>query len=117
MLLETNAQLDDRNSIFGRAEWVQKNAEELVVPGADPEAHFDVSGLVLGYMREVVQYGGASLGLGLRGSVDFVPEGLRGTYGTRTPAGVAIYLRLRPTVVTMAHEMDQMKERETPRPI
>lgn len=116
VLLETNAQLDDQNSIFGRAEWVQKNAEELVMPGANPGAHFNVSGLVLGYIREVVQYGGASLGLGVRGSVDFVPEGLRGTYGTRTPAGIAIYLRLRPTVMTMAHEMDHTDDRGRPKP-
>lgn len=115
VLVETNAQLDDRNSIFGRAEWVQKSAEELVVPSADPEAHFNISGLVLGYVREVVQYGGTSLGLGVRGSLDFVPEGLQGTYGTRTPAGVAIYLRLRPTVMTMAHEMDHIDDRETSR--
>lgn len=103
ILLETNVQLDDRNSIFGRAEWVEKNAEELVIPGVDPETRFDVSGLVLGYIREVVQYGGASLGLGIRGSLNFVPERLEPTYGTRTPAGIAVYARLRPTLLQRAH--------------
>jgi hypothetical protein len=107
VLLETNAQLDDRNSIFGRAEWVQKSAEELVVPGVAPDAQFSVSGLVLGYVREVVQYGGVSLGLGVRGSLDFVPEGLHGTYGTRTPAGIAVYARVRPTLLQRAHAEDR----------
>jgi hypothetical protein len=107
VLLETNAQLDDRNSIFGRAEWVQKSAEELVMPGADPEARFNVSGLVLGYVREVAQYGGASLGVGVRGSVDFLPQGLKATYGTRTPAGIAVYARVRPTLLQRAHAEDQ----------
>ncbi len=105
--LESNAQLDDRNSFFGRAEWVQKSAEELVVPGAAPDAHFNVAALVLGYVREVVQYRGASLGLGVRGSIGAVPEGLRSAYGTRTPAGLALYARLRPTVLQRAHAADR----------
>ncbi|MEP6687091.1 MAG: hypothetical protein ABJC36_02005 [Gemmatimonadales bacterium] len=106
VLLESNLQFDDRNSLFGRAEWVQKSAGELVVTGADPETRFNVSGLVLGYVREVVRSGGASVGLGIRGSLDFVPAGLEPAYGTRTPAGLAVYLRLRPTVLSMDHGMD-----------
>jgi hypothetical protein len=107
LLLESNLQLDDLNSIFGRAEWTQKSAEELVVANADPEARFNVGAIVLGYVREVVQYDGASLGLGVRGSLDFVPEGLRQTYGTRTPAGIAVYARLRPALLQRAHAGDQ----------
>jgi hypothetical protein len=103
LLLETNVQLDERNSFFGRAEWVQKSAEELVVDGTDPEDRFDISGLTLGYVREVVQYRGASLGLGVRGALTFVPATLEATYGTRTPAGVALYVRLRPTLLQRAH--------------
>jgi hypothetical protein len=107
VLLETNVQLDQRNSIFGRAEWVQKSAEELVVPGINPETRFNVSSLVLGYVLEVVQYGDASLGLGLRGSLNLAPQGLKDTYGTRTPAGLALYVRLRPTLLQRAHAGDR----------
>src|SRR5262249_50279420 len=107
VLLETNVQFDDRNSVFGRVEWVQKSAEELIIAGADPAAHFDVSGIVLGYIRELVQYHGASVGLGVRGSLDFVPADLEPTYVTRSPAGVAVYLRLRPTLVA-----DHQRDRE-----
>jgi len=103
VLLETNLQLDERNSLFGRVEWVQKSAEELVVSGADPEARFDVSGLVLGYIREVAEYAGASLGVGVRGSLNYVAQGLEPSYGTRTPAGFAVYARLRPTFLERAH--------------
>jgi hypothetical protein len=106
VLLETNVQIDDRNSVFGRAEWVQKSAEELVIPDADPDARFNVSGLVLGYVREVAQYGGASLGLGVRTSVNLVPQALEATYGARTPSGIAIYARLRPTLLQRAHAGD-----------
>jgi hypothetical protein len=114
ILLETNVQLDARNSVFGRVEWVQKSAEELVVPAADPEARFNVSGLVVGYVREVVQYGGASLGVGVRGSLDIVPAGLKASYGTRTPGGLAVYLRLRPAVMDMAVQTDQMNHAMAP---
>jgi hypothetical protein len=103
LLAESNLQLDERSSVFGRAEWTQKSAEELVIAAADPETRFNVSALVLGYVREVIQYGGASLGLGVRGSLNFVPEGLEATYGTRTPAGVALYARLRPALLQGAH--------------
>ena len=103
LLAESNLQLDDRNSIFGRAEWTQKSAGELVVATADPETRFNVSALVLGYVREVAQYGGASLGVGVRGSLNFVPQGLEAAYGTRTPAGVALYARLRPALLQCAH--------------
>ena len=113
LLLESNAQLDERNSVFGRAEWVQKNAEELVIPAVDPEDRFDVWSLALGYIRDVVEYDGASLGLGVRGSLNIVPTGLEPTYGTRTPAGVAVYLRLRPSLIVRAHEMEHMNHQMT----
>jgi hypothetical protein len=103
VLLETNLQLDTRNSLFARAEWVQKSAEELVVPGTVAEERFDLLGIVLGYVRQIAEYGGASLDLGFRGALDFVPETLEETYGTRTPAGFAIYARLRPALLQRAH--------------
>jgi hypothetical protein len=107
LLVESNLQLDDANSLFGRAEWVQKSAEELVVPGLDPDTRFDVAAIVLGYVREVGRYGGASLGLGVRGSLNLLPRDLEATYGTRTPAGLALYARLRPALLRHAHPGDQ----------
>lgn len=105
-LVESNAQLDDRNSIFGRLEWVQKNAEELVIPTADPDTRYNVSSVAVGYIREMAAFGGASLGLGIRGSLNLVPEPLRATYGTRTPVGIAVYARIRPTMLQLAHARD-----------
>lgn len=107
VLLESNVQLDDANGIFGRAEWTQKNAEELVIPGENHETRFNISALVLGYVREVAQSKGMSVGLGVRGSLAFVPSGLTATYGTHTPAGIALYARLRPTLLQRAHARDR----------
>jgi hypothetical protein len=54
----------------------------------------------------------ASLGLGLGGSVGFVPAGLEATYGTGTPAGTAMYTRLRPALVQPAPEGHGGENRE-----
>jgi hypothetical protein len=55
-----------------------------------------VRALALGYLRTVGTVAGLTAGVGVRGSVNFVPSSLDAVYGNRTPAGVAIYLRLRP---------------------
>lgn len=93
---ETNLEIGTRNAVFARAELVRKSAEELVLPGVDPEREFDVASLAGGYVREIGSIGGGSLGVGGRASVNFVPAGLAPFYGTRRPAGIDVYVRLRP---------------------
>lgn len=106
VLVESNLEVGSRTSLFGRVEQVTKSAEELVLPGFDEEAEYDLRSLVLGAVREVASLPGTSLGLGVRGSVNFVPSELEPTYGTRTPKGIAVFLRLRPRrmVMEMTHE-------------
>lgn len=97
---ETDLAWDQRNEVFVRVNFVRKSAEDLVV-GTDPEEEFNLGGLVLGYVRELTQVGGVSVGAGARGALNVVPAGLDSAYGTRTPAGFAVYLRLRPTATRM----------------
>src|SRR5712692_1816795 len=96
VLLESTLNLDGRNSFFGRAEYVQKSAEELAIASVPPTTEYNVGALALGYLRTVGTVAGLAAGVGLRGSVNFVPPNLAAPYGSRAPAGVAIYLRLRP---------------------
>lgn len=96
VVAETNLEIGRRNALFARAEYVRKSAEELVLPTADPERQFDVRSLVGGYVREVASIPGGSVGVGGRVSVNFVPGALEPFYGTRTPAGFALYVRVRP---------------------
>src|SRR5882724_7910594 len=70
---ETNLDLDGRNSVFGRLEYVRKSAEDLAVVGALPSAEFDIGSLVLGYVREVASLGPTTVSVGARGALNFVP--------------------------------------------
>jgi len=79
---------------------VRKSAEELVVdtpPTNFPATEmFGVGELSLGYIAEIVRWSGATLGLGGMGTVNNVPASLEPTYGSRTPVGLWVFLRIRP---------------------
>jgi hypothetical protein len=96
MLVESTLRMSQRSSLFGRLSWVQKSGHDLEVPGVAPGQDFNVTTLTLGGNRDLFILGGTSVGLGGRGSVSVIPAGLEPSYGTRTPAGVAVYLRLVP---------------------
>src|SRR2546421_1265239 len=96
IVLESTVDLDGRNAFFGRAEYVRKSAEELVIPSVPATTQYDVGVLALGYLHTVGTVAGLAAGLGVRGSVNFVPSSLNAVYGRRTPAGGAVYLRLPP---------------------
>jgi hypothetical protein len=97
-LVENEAILDWRNTILSRAEVAQKSAEELVLPTTTfaGDKTFNVGSVSLGYIRELGRRYGATLGIGVRGTVNFVPRDLEPFYGSRTPVGGLIFLRLRP---------------------
>jgi hypothetical protein len=106
VLLESEAMLDAHNTVFGRSEYVQKSAEELVLDtpsGALPTGTtfastriFAVATLSLGYIREIGRWRWATIGLGGQGTVNVVPSALENVYGSRTPLGGLVFLRLRP---------------------
>ncbi|HET8714038.1 MAG TPA: hypothetical protein VFM23_10200 [Gemmatimonadales bacterium] len=96
-LLEMEAILDRTNTVLARAELVEKSAEDLQLPGSvPPDQTFSVAAISLGYTREVARTAGTTIGVGIRGTVNVVPADLRAIYGSRTPAGVFLLLRLRP---------------------
>ena len=100
-LLESEAILDRANTVFSRLEVVQKSAEELVVdfPRFDfpSDRVFNVGAATLGYIREIGGVGGASIGVGASGTLNVVPSSLSSAYGSRTPLGAFVFVRLRPT--------------------
>ena len=96
VVLESTLDLDGTHAVFGRAEYVRKSAQELVIPSVPPAAEYDVGALALGYRRTVGTFGGLAVGAGARGSVNFVPSSLEPEYGSRAAVGLAVYLQLRP---------------------
>src|SRR2546421_1336427 len=94
--VESTLDLDGTNAFFGRAEYVRKSAAELVIPAVPLTTEYDIGALALGYLRTVGTVAGLAAGVGVRGSVNFVPSSLNAVYGSRTPAGVAMYFRILP---------------------
>ena len=99
-LAESEAMLDRRNTILGRLELVQKTAADLVLPtgpgGFAPDSTFTVGAMSVGYIREVVRLSKASLGVGFQATLNVVPSALDPVYGSRTPAGGMVFVRIRP---------------------
>jgi hypothetical protein len=110
-LAESEVVLDARNSVFGRVEYVQKTANDLVLTAPQfafaPDRVFDVSALSLGYVREIARWSQATFGLGAVGIVNLVPSALHDAYGSRTPLGAMVFVRVRPFPVH-GHSMDGM---------
>ena len=95
VLAEGDIALGGAQYLFARVEYVRKTAADLVVVGAPVDERYDLGSVVLGYLKEW-GVGRGEWGLGVRGSVGFVPASLEGEYGSRTPLGVALYARWRP---------------------
>jgi len=103
-LAESSLQLGGIHNLFARAEYVRKDAEELALGPTVPEGEFNVMALTGGYLVEV---GGASAvraGIGARGSVNLLPASLSPIYGSATPTGFAVYVRLAPQTVSARHD-------------
>ena len=95
-LFETTLDLGRRTSLFGRAEQVQKSADDLGFIGGDLAQSFVVREASLGATRDIVSDSHLRFGIGARATVNILPESLRLTYGTRTPLGGSVFLSLKP---------------------
>ena len=93
------------HNLFARAEYVRKDAAELFLGPNGPEGSFNVMAITGGYL---VELGGASsvrAGIGARGSVNLLPAALSPFYGSATPTGFAVYVRLAPKRMSSGHDM------------
>ena len=100
VLAESEAILNRRNTIFGRVDVGQKTAGELVLPsgpgGFAPDSTFTVTALSVGYIRELVRSSKATVGVGFQAGLNVLPAALAPIYGSRTPAGGMLFVRIRP---------------------
>ena len=107
---EANVALDQRNTVFTRVELVRKSNADLDIDAAASAPRHSISSLSLGYVRELGTASVLSFGAGARGTVTFAPSQLESVYGSRTPTGLVIFLRVRPKPMT-ADELVEMHER------
>jgi hypothetical protein len=103
---ETSLEIGRRNTLFARAEYVQKDMEELFLPHEREQVH-EVRGVAAGYVLDVVRARSATFGIGARGAVNFIPDSLATFYGKR-PVGAAVFARLgfersRPANISPGH--------------
>jgi len=99
ILAEAELADEERGSLFARAEFVQKTADDLALPGtfaADPERAFDLGSVSIGGVRTLSRTARTNLGIGARVSANLVGSALESTYGGRVTGGVMVFLRLRP---------------------
>jgi hypothetical protein len=104
-LLESNLEFGGAHSIFGRAEYVRKGAEDLVLGVGGPTGDFNIASVVAGYVYEFDRVGNVRTGIGGRASFDVIPSALEPIYGTRSPKGFAIYVRFRPQRMSAGSDM------------
>jgi hypothetical protein len=97
--LESHLDVDGTNAVVGRAEYVRKSAADLAVPSVPSNTPYDVAGLALGYHRALVTRHSLAVGVGVVGTVDFVPASLGAVYGSRRPRGGALFVSVRPAPV------------------
>lgn len=95
-LFESNYEFD-KNSIFGRAEQVQKNSHELVLPPPHPEGNFWVGAYSIGYLRDIFKDRGLDVGVGGMATFNTNPSSIESFYGGTRHTGWQFFIRLRPS--------------------
>lgn len=96
-MFETTLDLGRRTSVFGRAEQVQKTADDLGFVGGDLAESFVIREATIGITRDILSDSHARFGIGARGTLNLLPESLHLAYGTRTPLGGALFVSLKPS--------------------
>ena len=96
MLVESTLELGTHTAVYARAEQVQKSGDDLGFIGGDLIELFTVRSLSAGITRDLRTVGDASIGIGIRGSLDLLPATLKPVYGTTRGKGGAIFLKVVP---------------------
>ncbi|MFD0795538.1 hypothetical protein ACFQZX_18090 [Mucilaginibacter litoreus] len=100
VLLENSLQLN-KTAVYGRYEFVQKDAGELDLEAMFPtNPNFNINALTLGVNRILTTVKHTNFTAGLQGTLNFSPQALKPLYGT-APLGFEIYLRITPALMQM----------------
>ena len=97
VLIETDYQRE-RDTVYGRWEWVQKSGHELVLNAVDVDEIFSVNAVSIGYVRDLSHGNKIDIGLGGQVTLDFWPGELDRYYGSGPGYGFQLFLRVRPSL-------------------
>jgi hypothetical protein len=90
-----------KNAVYGRYEYVQKDAGELDLEAQYPtDPRFNINAFTLGYNRILANFKQTNLAAGLQATANFSPSALKPLYGG-TPIGFQVYLRVTPALMKM----------------
>lgn len=102
LLVETNLTVADRDTWFGRLEFVGKTAHDLDLHDVDGAETFTVVKLQGGYTRYLGAWKGMKPGFGVSASAGFVPTSLETAYGSRVNPGIGVFFTIRPAAMRMS---------------
>jgi hypothetical protein len=107
ILLENSLQLN-KTAIYGRYEYVQKDAGEMDLEATFPgDPNFNINAITLGTNRILTTIKQTNLTVGLQATVNASPRVLRPLYGT-VPVGFQVYLRVTPSLMKMCGSKRKM---------
>jgi hypothetical protein len=107
VLLESSLQLN-KAAIYGRYEYVQKDAGELDLDATFPgDPNFNINAITLGTNRIITTFKQTNLTMGLQATLNASPKALRPLYGT-APVGFQVYLRITPGLMKMGGSKRKM---------
>jgi hypothetical protein len=98
--LETALQ-KQKNTVYLRAEHVQKSGHELELAPADEGNIYGINALSIGYVRDLKHGNGLDIGLGAQVTLSDGPSGLNTYYGSGPYTGMQVFLRIRPSRMKM----------------
>lgn len=95
VLLESSWQIH-KTAVYGRYEYVQKDADELDLTGSYPlDPNFTINAFTLGINRVLATVVKTNLTAGVQSTLNVSPSELKTLYGS-TPVGFELYLRITP---------------------
>jgi hypothetical protein len=94
--------LGSAHTLFTRAELLTKPGSDLALPAAMADRTFGMASLSLGYVYDAAWIGDLVPGVGFVATLDAVGAELAPFYGTRTPWGGMVFVRLRAPEMTHA---------------
>ena len=99
ILIESNLQLD-RLAIYGRYEYIQKSAAELLLEEFDEGRIFNINAITLGMNYTIIRELNTNFSLGAQATMFKTNSSLYSFYGN-TPISAEIYMRISPTLMKM----------------